>query len=231
MTNLNSNSFPVLLAIHKNRNRSILGVGPSIYSNTVGNLTLQIWFLYQQPNRISGGIEGTTFKLTNIHTTYNDHSCPFIDTGGITPLFRCCLKSRYIDQQGRSGKSVRGFPGLLPGSGWQLPKMDIKIRFIVQDHSFHICSRESFVPYSLYNQTGRTLLFAVVTKKDLTTSLPTHWTEIPNGETKTFSCRSLKTKKRHQVSKLWVHCFVQCLFHYYSTMVNTGSINVLVCKI
>ena len=40
--------------------------------------------------------------------------------------------------RGRSGKSVRGFPGHLRGSGRQLPKMDIEIRFIVQDHSFRI---------------------------------------------------------------------------------------------
>ena len=76
-----------LLAIHKNWNRSILGVVPSIYRNTVGNLTLQKWIRYQSQYRISGCIERTNLKITKIHPTYNDYSCPLIDTGGITPLF------------------------------------------------------------------------------------------------------------------------------------------------
>ena len=36
----------VLLAIHKNWNRSILGVVPLIYQETVGDLTVQIWFRF-----------------------------------------------------------------------------------------------------------------------------------------------------------------------------------------
>ena len=39
----------VLLAIHKNWNRSILRVVPSIYRNTIRNLTVQITFRYQPP--------------------------------------------------------------------------------------------------------------------------------------------------------------------------------------
>ena len=45
---------------------AILGVVPSIYRNTVGNLTLQIWIRYQSLYRISGGIKGTTLKITKI---------------------------------------------------------------------------------------------------------------------------------------------------------------------
>ena len=41
-------------------------------------------------------------------------------------------KKRYIGLLGRYGKAIRGFPGSLPGSGTQLPKIDIEIRFIVQ---------------------------------------------------------------------------------------------------
>ena len=54
----------VLLTIHKNWNRSILGVVPLIYWNTVGNLTVRIWFRYQPSQRITGSIEGTTLKIT-----------------------------------------------------------------------------------------------------------------------------------------------------------------------
>ena len=54
----------VLLVIHKNWKRSILGVVPSIYRNTVGNLNLQIWFRYQPSYRISWCIEGTTREIT-----------------------------------------------------------------------------------------------------------------------------------------------------------------------
>ena len=59
----NTSSRLVLLAIHKNSNRSILGVAPSIYWNTVENLTEQIWIPYQPPYRISGSMEGTTLKI------------------------------------------------------------------------------------------------------------------------------------------------------------------------
>ena len=60
------------LAIHKNWNGSILGVVPSTYRNTVGNLTLQIWFRYQPSYRISESVEGKTLKIT----------------GGINPWFK-----------------------------------------------------------------------------------------------------------------------------------------------
>ena len=53
----------------------------------VGNFTVQIWFRYQPPYQISESIQGTTLKITKIHATYNDYSCPPIDTGGITPGF------------------------------------------------------------------------------------------------------------------------------------------------
>ncbi|KAF6021741.1 hypothetical protein EB796_019945 [Bugula neritina] len=59
-------------------------------------------------------------------------------------------------------------------------------------------NRESFVPYSLKNQTGRTLLFAIVTKTDGTVSLPTSWCEVLHGQTKPFSCISSQNKQRHQ---------------------------------
>ena len=75
----------VLLAIHKNWNRSILEVVPSIYQNTVGNLSVQLWFRYQPSYWLSGSIERTTLKITQIHATYYDYSCPLINTGGITP--------------------------------------------------------------------------------------------------------------------------------------------------
>ena len=41
-------------------------------------------------------------------------------------------QSRYIVPQGRSGKVIRVIPGHFPGLGQQLPKIDIKNRFIVQ---------------------------------------------------------------------------------------------------
>ena len=43
---------------------------------------------------------------------YTDHSCPLINTGGITPWFKLSQKARL----GRSGKAIKGFPGHLPGS-------------------------------------------------------------------------------------------------------------------
>ena len=107
---------------------------PSIYQNTVCNLTVQIWFRYKPPYRISASIEGTTLKITKIHATYNDYSCPLIDTSEVTSWIECRLKSRYIGSQGRYGKAIRGFPGHLSGSGRQLPVINIEIRFIVQDH-------------------------------------------------------------------------------------------------
>ena len=61
----------VLLVIQKNWNMSILGVVPSIYRKTIRNLTVQIWFRYQPPYRISGSFEGTTLKITKTHTTCN----------------------------------------------------------------------------------------------------------------------------------------------------------------
>ena len=53
MSGINKLYFISALAIHKNWNRSILGVVPLIYQNTVGNLTVQIWFRYQPSYRIS----------------------------------------------------------------------------------------------------------------------------------------------------------------------------------
>ena len=114
---------------------SVLGVVPSIYQNTSGNLTVQIWSRYQPSYRISGSIEGTTLKITKVYATYNDYSCPLINTGGITPLFDCHLNSQYIGPSGQSGEAIRGFPGHWPGSGRQLPKVDIEFRFIVQVYS------------------------------------------------------------------------------------------------
>ena len=52
----------VLLAIQKHWNRSILGVVLTIYWNSVGNLSVQIWFRYQPSYRVSASIEGTTLK-------------------------------------------------------------------------------------------------------------------------------------------------------------------------
>ena len=66
----------VLLAIHKNCNRSILGVVPSIYRNTVGNLTVLRWFDINHHIGCLGVSRG-------IHATYNHYSCPLIDTGGV----------------------------------------------------------------------------------------------------------------------------------------------------
>ena len=111
-------SMLVLLAIHKNWNRSILGVVPLIYR--ICNLTAQIWFRHQPSYRISGSIEGTNIKITKIHTAYNYYSWPLIETGGITPWLK-----RYLKKPGRSGKVIRGFPGHLPGLGRQLPGVDI----------------------------------------------------------------------------------------------------------
>ena len=91
---------------------------PSIYQNTVGNLTVQIWFRYQPPYRISGSIEGTTLKITKIHPTYNDYSCPLINTGGISPWFIGYLKKpigsiwwrdkRFSRTFARFGKATTG---------------------------------------------------------------------------------------------------------------------------
>ena len=81
------------LAIHKNWKRSILRVVPLIYWNTIGNLTVQIRSRYQLSFRNSGSIEGTALKITNIHSTFNDCSCPLIDIGGVTPWFKCHLKT------------------------------------------------------------------------------------------------------------------------------------------
>ena len=108
--------------VSKNCNRSFWELCPW-YWNTIGYLTLQILIRSQSPCRISGCIEGTT----KIQATYNDYSCPLIDAGGITPSFGCYLESRYIDPQGPSGKAIRGFLWHLPGSGGQLPKIEIKI--------------------------------------------------------------------------------------------------------
>ena len=41
-------------------------------------------------------------------------------------------KGQYIGPYDRSGKTIRCFLWHLPGSGRQLPEMDIEIRFIVQ---------------------------------------------------------------------------------------------------
>mgnify|MGYP001804211980 CR=1 FL=1 len=60
---------------------------PQYLGIPVGNPTVQIWFRYQPSYWISGAIEGTTPKITKIHATYNDYSCPLMDTGGITPCF------------------------------------------------------------------------------------------------------------------------------------------------
>ena len=62
----------VVLAIHKNWNRAILGVVPSIYRTFVGNLIGQIWSRYQQSYRVSESIEGTALKITEYHSTFND---------------------------------------------------------------------------------------------------------------------------------------------------------------
>ena len=103
---------------------------------------MHIWFRYQPPYRISGTIEGTTLKITECtHASYNDPSCPLIDTGGISPWFNCTNKSGFIGPHGRSGKAIRGFPGHLTDSRRQLPEIDIEIRFIAQVYS-------SALPYS-----------------------------------------------------------------------------------
>ena len=67
-----------------------------------------------------------------IHVTYNDYSCPLIDTDGITPWFKCYQRNRYIGPYGRSGKAIGGFLGHMAGAGRQLPEIDIEIRYIVQ---------------------------------------------------------------------------------------------------
>ena len=54
----------VLLAIQMNLNRSILGVVLTISRNSVGNLTVQIWFRYQPSYLVTANIEGATLKIT-----------------------------------------------------------------------------------------------------------------------------------------------------------------------
>ena len=74
----------------------------------------------------------TTLKITKVHATFNDYSCPLIATGGVIPCFAYqqeAVKSAHlVDPVNRS----RGFPGHLPGSGRKLPKIDIEIRCIMQ---------------------------------------------------------------------------------------------------
>lgn len=70
---------------------------------------------------------------------------------------------------------------------------------------FHInsvlfsCSRGAFVPYALRNETGCTLWFGVVSGTGSNISLPTSWTEVADGSSKSFSCRHSSGKLRHQV--------------------------------
>ena len=89
-------------------------------------LTSTIIISYQ----IFGSIEGH-LKITSIHPTYDDYSCPLIDTGGITPWYKLCLKSRYIGPLVRSGKLIKGFSRHLLGLGRQLSEIDIEIRLIM----------------------------------------------------------------------------------------------------
>ena len=142
----------VLLGIHKNWNRSILGVVPSTYRNTVGNLIVQIWFQYQPSYPIFGSIEGTTLKITKIDATYNDYSCLLINTGGIAPWFDCHFNSRYICPLGWPGKATRGFPGYLPGSGRQLPEIHIEFCFIMQ--VYPIPTKTTFLTTSISSIAG-----------------------------------------------------------------------------
>ena len=72
-------------------------------------------------------MEGTTLEILTIHPTYNDYRCPLINTGGITPWFKC-----YTCPSGRSNKAIRGIPGHLASLRRQLPETAIEIRYIVQ---------------------------------------------------------------------------------------------------
>ena len=69
------------------RNRSVFGVLLSIYRQYncrhVFNNNHHIGFL--------GVLMGNSSNC-EIHSFYNDCSCPFVDTGGITPWFKCNLK-------------------------------------------------------------------------------------------------------------------------------------------
>ena len=78
---------------------------------------------------------GQLLKLKSTHATFNDYSCPLIDTGGITLWLYCSVKSQYIGPQGRSGRTIRGFPGHLTDSRRQLLEINIEIRFIVLVYS------------------------------------------------------------------------------------------------
>ena len=79
-----------------------------------------------------GVSRGQLLKLQSTHATYNDYSCPLINTGEITLWLYCSVKSQYIGPQGRSGRTIRGFLGHLTDSRRQLPEIDIEIRLIVQ---------------------------------------------------------------------------------------------------
>ena len=105
----------VLLAVHNNRNRLILGVEPRyrVIPLAISLCRYGFDFQYQLPCRISGSITGTTLKITKFHATYNDYSCPLINTGGIAPWSKYNLKIWYIGPLGRSGKAIRGFSGYL----------------------------------------------------------------------------------------------------------------------
>ena len=92
---LSAISLLVLLAIHKNWNRLILGVVSSIYWNTIGNLTVQICTVnHHQPSKSTNhhigflGLSRDNSQNYKIHDTGNYYSCPLIDTGGITHWFK-----------------------------------------------------------------------------------------------------------------------------------------------
>lgn len=86
-------------------------------------------------------------------------------------------------------------------TAWTVISGAYVINKLTRDH-WCCCSRESFVPYSIHNQTGRTLLFAIVTKTDGTTLLPTSWTEVLDEQMTSFSFSASQSKLRHQVFKL-----------------------------
>ena len=116
------------------RNGSILGVVSLIYQNTVGNLNVQICLRCQPSHQISRTIEGATLKITQIFFHYIMVIAVVPSSKLVAQLIglNVLSKGRYIGQQGQSGKAIIGIPGYLPGSGRQLPEIDIKICFIMQ---------------------------------------------------------------------------------------------------
>ena len=83
--------------ISKNKMKMlILGVGPSIYWNTVANLYFADMVSISTIISYFGSIKGTPLRIMKISSTYDDCSEPLIKTGSITPCFNCYLKKADI---------------------------------------------------------------------------------------------------------------------------------------